>query len=748
MALRFSLLTLAAAVLLAHSTQAQEPPSETAVEDPAAAFPDATSPTSADTSSDDAETITDADTASADADVITASDDADASHPPAEEEALDAAPAADPPPSDSPDTAPPAATISEAPEYPITELEDAAWSGVYALLGASPPPLLADSAQRMALRARLHELLPYAQAGLVTFVPQPDGHVFDGPAALSATHLGEGDEWRAGGSAAGAAWASAWASHGVEGASAAAAQAEALSILSQAAWEEGSLPAGAVWRPALRMPPQGLAALVALNRSALARAGVQRRADAQLLGRLLGPRARLALPEPPALPAAAFDWGEARRPPPGEVLAFAREESVRRSFLHAWAGYERHAWGADILRPLSRAGAADLCKMGESILDALDTMLLMGLPGPFARSRGWVAEHLHFGGRGQVDINLFETTIRVVGGLLGAWELSADPLFLAAAARGMGAMLDAGAFESRSGLPFGTLTLWPPRGEGEGPPAAPELGALGTRGAGGGGYAFNPPWSGGTSALAEVATLQLELRALSRDTRNGSFAALGARVMRHLAALDPPLGLFPIAVDPASGLLRLSPITLGARGDSAYEYMLKQWLAARGEAWAAERAASAAGAALGLQLVLSRRALLRGVGGPSLGLLDCEALGAGAGGCPEPSLSEVTSATPVLPGEALRAHAQQQARHYDLEEGDPRQLLTMYNKAVCGILDVLREVSEGRGAHVWDGGAAVGPEECAFAVEGRGRLHSCCQRDGAPLHAGCGRITLRQLSRD
>jgi hypothetical protein len=34
----------------------------------------------------------------------------------------------------------------------------------------------------------------------------------------------------------------------------------------------------------------------------------------------------------------------------------------------------------------------------------------------------------------QVDINLFETNIRVVGGLLGAFELSGDRMFLMKAA--------------------------------------------------------------------------------------------------------------------------------------------------------------------------------------------------------------------------------------------------------------------------------------------------------------------------
>ena len=37
-------------------------------------------------------------------------------------------------------------------------------------------------------------------------------------------------------------------------------------------------------------------------------------------------------------------------------------------------------------------------------------------------------------------------------------------------------------------------------------------------------------------------------------------------------------GLAPFYVDPSSGALGGGVVTLGARGDSYYEYMLKQWL--------------------------------------------------------------------------------------------------------------------------------------------------------------------------
>ena len=49
--------------------------------------------------------------------------------------------------------------------------------------------------------------------------------------------------------------------------------------------------------------------------------------------------------------------------------------------------------------------------------------------------------------------------------------------------------------------------------------------------------------------------------------------------MNHIHSLPKKAGLVPIYVNADSGQFRSSAtITLGARGDSYYEYLLKQWL--------------------------------------------------------------------------------------------------------------------------------------------------------------------------
>ena len=55
------------------------------------------------------------------------------------------------------------------------------------------------------------------------------------------------------------------------------------------------------------------------------------------------------------------------------------------------------------------------------------------------------------------DVNLFETTIRVLGGLLSAFHLSEDNIFLDKA-RDLGERL-MGAFASPSGIPFSDVNL-------------------------------------------------------------------------------------------------------------------------------------------------------------------------------------------------------------------------------------------------------------------------------------------------
>ena len=66
--------------------------------------------------------------------------------------------------------------------------------------------------------------------------------------------------------------------------------------------------------------------------------------------------------------------------------------------------------------------------LGLTLIDSLDTMLVMNLKEEFAEAKQWVEDELHF--NINKDVNLFETTIRVLGGLLSTFHLSGDKIFL------------------------------------------------------------------------------------------------------------------------------------------------------------------------------------------------------------------------------------------------------------------------------------------------------------------------------
>lgn len=226
----------------------------------------------------------------------------------------------------------------------------------------------------------------------------------------------------------------------------------------------------------------------------------------------------------------------------------ARQYAVVQSFKHAWKGYKEHAWGHDNLKPVSGM-AFDWFSLGLTIVDGLDTAYIMGLNEEFEEGRQWIKEHLVF--TKNKDVNFFEVTIRVLGALLTNYHFTQDDMFLNKA-KDLGERLMA-AFASPSGVPYSDVNL-------------------GTR------AAHAPEWSH-YSTTAEVSTVQLEFRQLSRASGNPAFEDAAGAVSEKIHQLPKKHGLVPIFINPNTGhFLPHATITLGARGDSYYEYLLKQWL--------------------------------------------------------------------------------------------------------------------------------------------------------------------------
>ncbi|KAI8329903.1 glycoside hydrolase [Blakeslea trispora] len=230
-----------------------------------------------------------------------------------------------------------------------------------------------------------------------------------------------------------------------------------------------------------------------------------------------------------------------------------RQKRVVEAFQHAWKGYAQDAFGIDEYQPLTHQGHNWAPGgVGLMMVDALDTILLMNLTTEYQQVRTWIDHHLDF--NKDQDVNVFETTIRVLGGLLSAYHLSnQDPLYLQRAVDLGNRLLPA--FNTNSGIPISGITL-----------------------------SSGVPVGHGPSSTAEATTLQLEFKYLSHLTGDRRYWDAAERVMDRLdelvmgkgtGSLD---GLVPIYLEAHSGNFASREIRLGSRGDSYYEYLLKQYL--------------------------------------------------------------------------------------------------------------------------------------------------------------------------
>ncbi|KAH7826265.1 putative endoplasmic reticulum mannosyl-oligosaccharide 1,2-alpha-mannosidase-like protein [Monocercomonoides exilis] len=111
-----------------------------------------------------------------------------------------------------------------------------------------------------------------------------------------------------------------------------------------------------------------------------------------------------------------------------ELLNTQRREAVKEAFLHSWRGYEKFAWGADELKPISKKENNWLGGMGTTIIDSLSTLWIMGFRSEYEKARKWVQDNFNM--ESGKCISLFEATIRILGGLLSIYDLTGDELYL------------------------------------------------------------------------------------------------------------------------------------------------------------------------------------------------------------------------------------------------------------------------------------------------------------------------------
>lgn len=220
-------------------------------------------------------------------------------------------------------------------------------------------------------------------------------------------------------------------------------------------------------------------------------------------------------------------------------------EMVKKEFLHAWTAYKKYAWGHDELKPLSKTGFDWYdTSFYMTPLDAFDTMIIMGLNDEAKEAKELILNKLNF--NRDIYVQNFEITIRLLGGLLSAYEMDGDGRFLFLA-EDLGKRL-LPVFNSKTGMPYVNVNLKTGRTQNE----------------------INNP--------AEIGTLMLEFGTLSRLTGNNEYYRKAKNAVVQLYNRRSAIGLVGTAINVETGKWQNTESHISGRIDSYYEYLLKSWI--------------------------------------------------------------------------------------------------------------------------------------------------------------------------
>uniref|UniRef100_A0A1Q3G2C4 alpha-1,2-Mannosidase n=1 Tax=Culex tarsalis TaxID=7177 RepID=A0A1Q3G2C4_CULTA len=232
-----------------------------------------------------------------------------------------------------------------------------------------------------------------------------------------------------------------------------------------------------------------------------------------------------------------------------------KRNKVKEMMIHAWDNYKLYAWGKNELKPITKRGHSGSIfgayDLGATIVDGLDTLYLMGLQKEFDEGRDWVERKFSLDSVSN-DLSVFETNIRFIGGFLTCYAFTGDRLFLEKAKYVADKLLPA--FQTPTGIPYALVNVNT-------------------------GISKNYGWaSGGSSILSEFGTLHLEFSYLSDVTGDSVYRERVQAIRTVLKDIEKPKGLYPNYLNPKTGKWGQQHMSLGALGDSFYEYLLKAWI--------------------------------------------------------------------------------------------------------------------------------------------------------------------------
>lgn len=226
-----------------------------------------------------------------------------------------------------------------------------------------------------------------------------------------------------------------------------------------------------------------------------------------------------------------------------------RRAAVRKAFKRSYDAYKKHAWLRDELMPVSGGFKDPFGGWAATLVDSLDTLHIMGFEEEFAEASTAVCD-INWSDTRAGAANMFETTIRHLGGLLSAYDLSGRQDLLDKA-RELGEMLYHG-FDTPNRMPG----FW---------------------------FNFQEALSGQLVAgindpSASPASLCVEFTRLSQLTGDPKFYDATDRITRFLERTQNDTllpGMWPTVLDFQNQRARDSRFTLGALADSLYEYLPK-----------------------------------------------------------------------------------------------------------------------------------------------------------------------------
>jgi len=218
---------------------------------------------------------------------------------------------------------------------------------------------------------------------------------------------------------------------------------------------------------------------------------------------------------------------------------------VKAATRHAWKGYKDYAWGADDLKPLTKTSKTWYkTSMLMTPVDAFDTFTLLGLATEAKEAKDLILTKLDF--NIDNDVQVFEITIRLLGGLITAYELDGDKKFLALAKDLADRLMPA--FNSKTGMPYRYVHLQTGK----------------TR--------------DGINNPAEIGTLMMEFGKLSKITGDKKYYDAAKKGMMYVYNNRSVLDLVGEQIDIQTGKWVNSRSHIGAYIDSYYEYLYKSWL--------------------------------------------------------------------------------------------------------------------------------------------------------------------------